>query len=184
MIKTNAQSLADAWKLRADALAPTMKIATQKATAVVYAAGRLEMTQGVYGHPVPTVGQEAQRLGLTVKRGGKDVPAMWLRIKGKRILVPIGKEGNKKAWVRTGNLRRSEKMTVLSPYLGMVYNDATYAAARHEMGKETAKLPTRWPSHWRDEAVAKTAIKRRQIYRDALRQAMQAGIISGLGGLK
>src|SRR5690349_18079912 len=46
----------------------------------------------------------------------------------------VGPSG-KKLWRRTGNLRRSEKMEVRSPYEVVVVNTAAYALPRHEAGK-------------------------------------------------
>ena len=89
---------------------------------------------------------------------------------------PISK---KPMWKRTGYLRRSEKKRIASAYLGIVYNDARYAEPRHEAGKP-GRRKTRYVAHWRDDAAKVARPKVRKIYRDALKRAVQAGIITGI----
>lgn len=85
-------------------------------------------------------------------------------------------------WRRTGKLRRSERRKIVTPYLGVVTNSASYAKARHEMGKPTAKLKTDRRCHWRDSAIRITRPRVRRIYRDALASAVRAGVVSGVVG--
>lgn len=60
----------------------------------------------------------------------------------------------RKKWRRTGNLRRSEKMELRSPYEVVVINTAAYAVPRHEAGKPgRRKINPLRVSHWRDELV-------------------------------
>ena len=112
----------------------------------------------------------------------------WITKNGKRILVPLSKKSAKqKAWRRTGNLRRSEHYKILSPYEGIIYNDADYAAARHDLGiPGKSNRKTTRPAHWRNNAVDLTRNKVKAIYRKAMKQAINAGIIigPGTGGLK
>lgn len=69
------------------------------------------------------------------------------------IPVDVTKAGKPK-WRRTGNLRRSERAEVTSPYEVRIVNDAGYALFRHEAGKPGHRRvnPLR-VSHWRDELV-------------------------------
>lgn len=84
------------------------------------------------------------------------------------------KEDGKPAWRRTGNLRRSERYRMLSPYIGVVSNDAVYARERHERGN------TRYPAPWRDEAIKKSDVGRRKIYQAHVKNLIAAGKLQGV----
>ena len=49
--------------------------------------------------------------------------------------VPKRPKSKKPEWNRTGTLRGAGRRRVAAPCLGIVYNDASYAAARHGAGK-------------------------------------------------
>lgn len=69
--------------------------------------------------------------------------------------VPEDRRKNgKKAWRRTGHLRRSERAEVPNAYTVRVVNSAVYALPRHEAGKPGHRNinPAR-VSHWRDELL-------------------------------
>ena len=87
--------------------------------------------------------------------------------------VPTRKSG-KPQWRRTGNLRRSERYRMLSPYVGIVSNDAAYSKARHDMQN------TRFPAQWRTDAIAKSETMRRGIYTRRIRNLIAAGRIRGV----
>ncbi len=75
-----------------------------------------------------------------------------LKAQGKKFTA---RKGDKK-WTRTGNLRRSEKFEVRSPYEVAIVNYAAYAEPRHEAGKPGRRNinPLR-ESHWQDaEGIA------------------------------
>jgi hypothetical protein len=185
MLISNADKLARAWERRASAITGTMRAATSEAVKTLLAASKDEIKKGIYDKPIPTKAQQAAEKGLTVTRGGKEVPAGFITTKKskKRVLVPLGKQASKKAWKRTGNLRRSEKMKVLSPYIGIVENTAKYARARHDMGMPGAKLKTKRVAPWRTNAIRRTRLKIRDIYRLALRRAVTEGVLPGFGDL-
>ena len=99
----------------------------------------------------------------------------------------------KKQWTRTGNLRRSEKKRVLTPYDGVLVNDAKakkggtgYAHARHNLGLSGADKHTIPPppsrkrnteriAPWRAEAIEDTDKQRRDIYRRHILAALRLG---------
>jgi len=182
---SNVDKLIAAWEKRAQALEPYMRDATKKATDIVYAEGRAQMTRGIYNKPIPTTEQNAKGRGDYVTVGGNVVPAVWRSRKGgAKFLMPMPEElKDKPAWRRTGKLRRSERRYQQTAYLGIIENAAEYAKARHEMGKPTAKLKTERRAHWRDTAVRRTRGKVKEIYRAAMRNAIRAGIIPGAGGM-
>lgn len=65
------------------------------------------------------------------------------------------RKNGKKAWRRTGHLRRSEKFEIRDPYTVAIVNTAAYALPRHEAGKPGHRNinPLRI-SHWRDDLQA------------------------------
>jgi hypothetical protein len=177
-ISTNADRIAKAWMRRATALEPYMRKATTEATRAFYAEAKAAMKRGIYDKPIPTKAEmQAERRSRSEAKG-KTFSA---RKKFTTAKGTANVEGRKPAWRRTGNLRRSEKYRVASAYLGLVINDASakgkgYAKPRHEMGKPGHR-GTRFPAHWRDDAARITRRARLLIYRKALRQAWQDGII-------
>lgn len=183
-MRSNVEQIVASWEKREKKLAPYMRRATKQATDVFYAEARKQMTAGIYDKPVPTNLQNAERKGIYTERNGQKVPAMWRRNKaGRPVKFPVPKElESKPAWKVTGKLRRSEKRKVVTPFAGIVWNAASYAKARHEMGKPTAKLKTDRRCHWRDTAIRITRPRVRRIYRDALASAVRAGVVSGVVG--
>ena len=132
---------------------------------------------------MPTKAQVAQEKGKLGKNGRIGVSFNAKSGgKTKSVNFETSKRYSKKpAWKRTGNLKRSEKMRVVSDFVGIVENAASkrgkgYAAARHNMTK------TRFPASWRAKAIATCKPKIRLIYRAKLREAIMAGLISGPGG--
>ena len=63
--------------------------------------------------------------------------------------IPTTKSGKPK-WVQTRNLINHERKEVVGMTVRLV-NDMVYARRRHELKKPQ----TRWPAHWRDEALAR-----------------------------
>ncbi len=186
-ITTNAGSLVRSWERRASLLQPIMAEATRDATREVYAESRRNITAMIYDEQVPTLGDIAREEGIVsferekgpgrVAIGGrkrkraKATLGRYITVKGKTFVVPLSKKDERKpAWKRTGNLRRSERMKMASPFLGIIYNDAGYAEARHNK-------KSRFPAPWRTRAIeAKRASVMRR-YRAAIMRAMREGII-------
>lgn len=96
---------------------------------------KAKMTEEIYAIP--------EDLSASGKRRQASASA-----RGKRF-TPVGKD---KKWRRTGNLRRSEKFLIVSPYEVHIVNTAAYAEPRHEAGKPGhRKINPLRVSHWRDD---------------------------------
>lgn len=186
-LTSNIDKIVANWVRRAGRLAPRMAAATKQATRTVYSESRKQLKELVYDKPVPDREEYAQERGETITIKGETYPAGYITKNGRKIKIPLkGEYASKKAWHRTGNLRRSERMKIESPFEGIIYNDASnksksgvrsYAKIRHDLkGKRAAP--------WRNNAVKNTRAKVRTIHRDAMNDAIRAGIIPGLGGLK
>ncbi len=159
-----------------------MRQATIEATKTVYAESRKQMKELIYDKPVPN------RMEMQIERKRKRQAEGGVFRARKTFLTKSGAKenaaGKKPAWKRTGNLRRSEKMKVVSPYEGIIFNEATsksrkgktspYAHARHEMKN------TRYPAPWRANAIRIARPKVRGIYQLAFVDAMKAGVIPKL----
>jgi len=174
---SNAQQLAAKWERRAKQLEPQMRKATQDATKTLYAESKKQMQQLIYDKPVPTKAQVAAEKGTLGKNGkiGVAFAAKSGSTKKSVGFVASKKYGTKPAWKRTGNLKRSEKMKIISAYVGIVENPATsgkkkspYAYIRHE------KKNTRFPAPWRANAIKKTQPAIRKIYQNAMHDALNA----------
>jgi hypothetical protein len=178
-LTTNVDELVKRMERRVRTLQPAVKRATTEATRTVYAESRKQMNELIYDKPVPTV-EEVARENATIAIQGKKAQAVlgtFITTKtGKVVCIPIGKkQAKKKAWRRTGNLRRSEKMQIVSPAEGIISNDAGYAKHRHDMGKP-GKRKTRYPAPWRANAVRTCRAKVRLIYRKHVLNALTGGV--------
>jgi len=180
-VDSNVDKIIRAWERRARVIRPIMQAATTDATREVYAESKRQMTKLIYDKPVPTKAEEqARRKGKREAQGKTFTP----RGKFTTSTGAANTEGRKKAWTRTGNLRREEKMRVVSAYLGIISNNATsksksgkrspYARARHDMKN------TRFPAPWRENAVTGKQEAVKLIYREAFRRAIRAGVIPGI----
>lgn len=155
-VRSNADALAADWTRRAEAAGPELRRATRAATFALLAEAKKNMREMIYDKPVPSVND------IRAERG-----------------QPPAEKGNKPAWRRTGNLRRSEK-AALHGALGVVYNDARsdqgkrgrYAHKRHYMS-------CRFPAPWRDTAIKTVAPKIRKLYRAAILDAIRGGALPG-----
>lgn len=187
-IGSNASQIAKNWERRAEQLAGHMRQATTEATRTVYAESRRNIKELIYDRPVPTLGDVAREEGIIAfkrtkgkgtveiagrkRKKGEAVPGRFIKIKGRTFVIPLSsKEAKKPAWPRTGNLRRSERMKILSPYVGVIYNDAGYAEARHD------KKKTRFPAPWRRRAIETSRARVMKTYRAAVIRAMREGVI-------
>ena len=184
---SNVDSLVRAWERRAAALEPVMRAATSEATKTVYAESRKQMTALIYDKPVPTKAElRGERKGRREGAGKTFRPGKFRTAVGKGIKVRSQKAESKQgAWRRTGNLRRSEKMKIVSAYEGQITNAAStkgkagvrgYARIRHEMGKP-GRRRTRYPAPWRDKAMEAKRARVREIYREAMVSAIRGGIV-------
>jgi hypothetical protein len=185
-LTSNIDKIVGNWVKRAGQLAPRMSAATKQATRTVYSESRKELRELVYDKPVPSKEEYAEERGETITIKGETYPAGYITKNGKKIKIAIkGEYASKKAWRRTGNLRRSERMRIESPFEGIIYNDANYAKARHDVGDPSvSKRKSNRRAPWRNNAIKNTKSKVRKIYRDAMNDAIRAGIIPGMGGLK
>jgi hypothetical protein len=181
-VTSNARAHADAWKKREAAFRKYIQLATVDATNLLHVESKKLMTELIYDKPVPTKGEVSRERGVVTAKGrGKSANAVvgtWITTKtGKKICIPLSdKQAKRKAWKRTGNLRRSERKRNVNPYEGQVYNDANYAKIRHD------KKRTRYPAPWRMQAIKVCKVRIRKIYRGAVVRAMAAGAISDAGG--
>jgi hypothetical protein len=161
VITSNAIGLAEKWQKRASVLAPMMRKATADATKVLYAESKRQMESLIYSKPEDTKEEVAIRRGTIDK-------------------LPKS-EYKKKAWRRTGNLKRSERFKTISAFVGIVENNASqqlksgkhkrYARARHDMPSPRRRAP------WRTKAINKTRLKIRDLYRTAMKKALHAGLL-------
>lgn len=178
---SNIDGVIRKWQRRARVIRPFMQAATTEATRVVYAESKKQMTELIYNKPVPTRAREQERrrskregLGKTFTPRGKFTTSRGT----------ANTTGRKKAWTRTGNLRREERMKIASAYIGIISNNATsksksgkrtgYARARHEMRN------TRYPAPWRANAIDNQREAVKLIYREAFRRAIRGGILPGM----
>lgn len=186
-ITSSASSIARSWERRSAALEGYMRRATRDATRDVYAESRKNLTKMIYDQPVPSLGDIAREQGIVSferEKGPERVEiagrkrkkataklGRYITIKGRTFVIPLtAKEERKKAWPRTGNLRRSERWKMESSYVGIIYNDAGYAEARHDK-------KSRFPAPWRRSAIAarRRAVQLR--YRQAVMQAIRDGAV-------
>lgn len=83
-------------------------------------------------------------------------------------------KSGKKKWRRTGNLRRSEQATLVSPFEVVIKNTAAYALPRHEAGKPGArKINPLRESHWRDELEKTFRPLLLDLWRDTVREILR-----------
>ena len=157
---------ADQFGKRLDRLPAAFRQGTTGATHILVAQSKELLNELVYAKP-EDVGS------FSYRKSGDEFK---VNADGKRAVSSKGK----KKWRRTGNLRRSEQWKLLSNTEGLVYNDAGYALPRHDLGlsqgdpeayhgssrKSDRKAP------FRLRAIAQTAAKRLQAYRDALWKAL------------
>ena len=179
-IRANADSVAKAWQKKRKQLEPILRKATAQATKVVFAESKRQMTELIYDKKVPTRKQvQSERRSKQVAKGKKTGTVPTGGRPGTQKGGWVGykkydaKSGNKPAWRRTGNLRRSERFRVERATLGLVVNDAKYARYRHD------KKKTRFPAPWRKRAIELTRNRVFNIYRSAMRKAIRAGIVKG-----
>ena len=134
LVQSNIGQLVGAYRTRIQALDATMREATGKATLDFWKEGRKRMNEGIYAKPVPTHAESKATGGR--KKARKNAPL----------------------WVRTGNLRGSEKwhrpVLMMGGWTGTIENTASYAAARHVMpdGKLKFRHGDR-TCHWRTDTI-------------------------------
>lgn len=89
---------------------------------------------------------------------------------------PVDRRKNgKPKWVRTGNLRRSERLELRGAaaaggvVVAAIVNDAAYAEPRHEANKPGRRQinPAR-TAHWRDDMLQQLAPRRIEIERELM----------------
>jgi hypothetical protein len=142
-----AAELAALMKRRRDLFEPALRSATNEIARLAISRSKQLMTEQIYSLPEDLTAQgEArfQRFRAT-RRPGQTFTA---------------RKGDRK-WVRTGHLRRSERVEFPSLGQADLVNDAIYAARRHEAGKAHSDLPgfknpppdinRARESHWRDQ---------------------------------
>lgn len=178
---------------RADSMRKDMADATRKATDLVHAESKRIMNVDIYSKPEDRTGMSwkdrAAGVGYTHTT---DLAGKVRRRKVEHIgkqLVAFGIEdgetvvGGKKKWTRTGALRNSEKSKMIDTYTGEVFNDVGYALPRHNLGygpaspeaidpKPKKSKNTTRQAPFRTEAIAATAQRRFEVYREAMRMVL------------
>jgi hypothetical protein len=188
-IDSNVDKIVAGWTARVQALRPRLREATVEVTRVVYSESKAQMTELIYDKPIPTVNQlQAEKVDRQRSKGRsilfKKSGRYGLQKKNTVAYKKYGAKGDKPAWRRTGNLRRNERMRIVSDFEGMIENRAAssskkgkvspYALARHN------KKRTRFPAPWRARAIAIALPKCRRVYRGAIIKAMKTGIVPGI----
>jgi hypothetical protein len=172
---------------RAAELEPAMRAATQKCVDTMHAKSKQLLTELVYNKPEDRAGSSYRR---TTQKVFDETGVRFITKGGKRIKQTVktgqgDERAGRKKWSRTGNLRNSEKSNMLSATEGTVYNDSGYALPRHNLGLslgdpeaippyKTRRNSTR-QAPWRTRAIAETAGKRREIYRQHLLKVLRGG---------
>jgi len=165
---------AKAMERRANEMPDAFREGTTNATNILHVEAKKLLRELVYDKPEDRTGWSYRK-----KDRGTPVERFTILKSGKR---GRSKSGRKK-WTRTGNLRRSEKKSVVSPVLGVVNNDANYALPRHDLGlpagsPEAIKGSRRKSERiapWRTRAIANTDQARREAYRDAIWERLRQG---------
>ncbi|MEN6358339.1 MAG: hypothetical protein ABFD83_14800 [Armatimonadota bacterium] len=147
-----------------------MRAATAKATAAIYQESRKNLKEMIYDKPIPNRMETQIERKRKADSDGRRFSARKNFLNSRTMSET--REGKKPAWHRSGNLRRSERMRIASAYLGVIFNDSGYAAARHDM-------KCRYPAPWRTRAIQTMGSQARQFYREGIVRAMRAGIIPG-----
>lgn len=131
--------------------------------------------------------RRAQAMQPAIRQGTQKATSI-LHAKSKAILnkdvygkaVDKSKTGRAK-WRRAGNLRRSERMRMLSDTQGLVENDANYALPRHDLGlgpghpmavRGSKRKSTR-TAPWRKQAITDTREERLDAYRQYILKALR-----------
>jgi len=164
------------WSRREKAIRPFVAKATREATKAFLADSKTQMRELIYDKPIPTRAQiQTERKARAEGKGKSFTPRKQMHTKSDKP----NSTGSKPAWKRTGNLRRSEKMRIVTAYVGIVENAAQsqtkngkrsyYARYRHD------KKNTRYPAPWRKNAINRMQGKVRLIYRKAIRKALTMG---------
>jgi hypothetical protein len=173
---------------RAAELEPAMRAATQKCVDTMHARSKQLLTELIYNKPEDRAGYSYKR---TTQKVFDETGVRFRTTKGGKRIKQTLKTGTgeeragRKKWTRTGNLRNSEKASLVSATEGMVYNDSGYALPRHNLGLspgdpeaiqpyKTHRTSTR-QAPWRSRAIADTADKRREIYRQHLLKVLRGG---------
>lgn len=171
-------------------LEPAMRAATQKCVDTMHARSKQLLTELVYNKPEDHTSFSYRRTTQKVyDKTGKRFVTEGLkhpkRIKQTSKTGTGEERAGRKKWTRTGNLRNSEKASLVSATEGMVYNDSGYALPRHNLGLSTGDPEAIQPykthrkstrqAPWRSRAIADTAAKRRDIYRQHLLKVLRGG---------
>lgn len=166
------EEFARAMNARADAMPGAFREGTTDATGILHAACKEHLNEDIYSNPEDTG-------GFSYTKSGRGTAAEAFKVKksGKRAKSAKGR----KKWRRTGALRRSERQKVVSDTEGIVYNDAAYALARHDLGlrsgdKRAIKGSNRDSSRiapWRVDAIEDTEEARREAYREPILKALR-----------
>lgn len=126
---------------RASRLLPALESTTRGLAVSAWRLDKEKITEGIYALPED----------LTNK--GERRHARLRRQRGPGSVIPFRK-GDRK-WVRTGHLRRSERVEITGPASFQLANSASYAEPRHEAGKPgRRKINPARESHWQEETAA------------------------------
>ena len=157
-----AEELAALMKRRRDLFEPAFRSATNEIARIAISRSKQLMTEQIYSLPEDRTAKGERRFQRFVqtRRPGQ---------------VFSARKGDRK-WVRTGHLRRRERVEIVSAYQCDVINDAVYAEPRHEAGKPgRRKINPARESHWRDDLVNDMRDAVIEIRRDAVQQVLKGG---------
>lgn len=156
------QELVALMKRRRDLFEPAFMSATREIARIAISRSKQLMTEQIYNLPEDRTAKGARRFQrfLQTRRSGQ---------------VFTARKGDRK-WVRTGHLRRSERVEIVSPYQCDVINDAVYAEPRHEAGKPgRRKINPARESHWRDDLVNDMRDAVIEARRSAIQRVLRGG---------
>jgi hypothetical protein len=156
-----SRQLADLMIRRRDLFEPALRSATREIARIAIARSKQLMTEQIYSLPE----------GRTARGERRFQRFLQTRQQGQTFRP---RRGDRK-WVRTGHLRRSERVEILNVYSCALVNDAVYAEPRHEAGKPGRRNinPAR-ESHWRDDVVEDLRSAVLELRRQAILKVLRA----------
>ena len=168
-LDSNVDRIVANWTRRAARLAPRMRLATVEATKTILSESKRQMQRLIYDKPVPN------RMQMQIERKRKrQAQGKTFRPRKNFAGRKENAAGRKPAWRRTRNLSRKERMVILSPYVGLIVNDASRKGKKGSRGysKYRHNMKCRYPAPWRARAVELKRGEVTRIYREGMRAAL------------
>lgn len=178
------QDLARAFRDRTRALDAAWGEGTEGATKLLFEASKEHINRDIYSVP-----EDVKTKHRVKGKGTEGRKFRWKHIKA--VGLRGAKSKKQKKWTRTGNLKRGERMRILSPFAGVVENPVKakrgsggYAHARHNLGLRpgdrrvippapSKKRRTFRQAPFRAEAIEDTKDTRLQAYRKPLLRVLE-----------